>query len=163
MLYLDFDGVLHPESVYRQPGKGGPYLADAPGHALFEHAEMLEAVLLPYPDVRIVLSTSWVQAYGGSVAKVARRLTPDLRARVVGATYQNGMDADEWRQASRGMQILSDVLHRKPRDWIALDDDYLDWPDHCRDKLVRTHPVLGISTPVVLAELRAKLARMHGE
>jgi len=61
------------------------------------------------------------------------------------------------------MQVWSDVLRRKPADWLALDDDYLDWPAWCRDKLVRTHPVLGISAPVVLAELQTKLASMHKE
>lgn len=162
VLYLDIDGVLHPDSVYRKPGRGGPYLLDAPGHSLFEHAELLERMLLPYPDLRIVLSTAWVQMYRGSIAKVARRLTPDLRARVVGATFNKRMNADTFQRESRGMQIWSDVLRRQPEAWVALDDDYLDWPAHCVEHLVRTHPVLGISTPVVLAELRAKLAYMHG-
>ncbi|OYD77398.1 UNVERIFIED_ORG: hypothetical protein BDU10_2499 [Burkholderia sp. CF145] len=159
-LYLDFDGVLHPESVYRRPG-GTPYLVDAPGHALFEHCQLLESVLLPYPRVKIVMSTSWVQMYDGSVAKVARRLTPDLRARVVGATFNKCMNVDAFKRESRGTQIWSDVLRRQPEAWVALDDDYIDWPAHCVEHLVRTHPVLGISPPVVLAELRAKLAAMY--
>ncbi|RDJ98531.1 HAD domain-containing protein [Paraburkholderia lacunae] len=161
VLYLDFDGVLHPEDVWVRLNKG-PYIASPPGHELFEHAELLERVLLPYPDVKIVLSTSWVRVYKG-VARVARKLPPELRARVVGATYHRSMDPESFRQTLRGMQIWADVLRRQPVDWIALDDDYLDWPSWCGDKLVRTHEVLGISAPVVLAELRAKLARMHGD
>lgn len=162
VLYLDYDGVLHPESVYMWPGRG-PGLVDAPGHSLFEHCELLERVLLPYPDIRVVLSTSWVRVYGGSIARVARRLTPELRARVVGATFHKCMDAESFKQAPRGMQIWSDVLRRQPADWLSLDDDYLHWPTWCREKLVRTHEVLGISAPTVQAELRAKLALMHGE
>jgi hypothetical protein len=161
LLYLDFDGVLHPENVLMRPGKG-PYIESPEGHALFEHCELLEKVLLPYPDVKIVLSTSWVRVYG-SVARVARKLTPELRAKVVGATYHYSMDSESFRQAPRGMQIWSDVLRRKPIDWIAADDDYLHWPSWARDKLVRTHEILGISAPTVLAELRAKLAQMHAE
>lgn len=161
ILYLDFDGVLHPGNVYMRPGKG-PYIESPEGHTLFEHCELLERVLLPYPDVRIVLSTSWVRVYK-SVARVARKLTPELRARVIGATYHGSMDAESFREAPRGMQIWADVLRRQPADWLAVDDDYLHWPTWCRDKLVRTHEILGIGTPVVLAELRAKLARMHGE
>lgn len=160
ILYLDLDGVLHPEDVWLSPGKA-PYIASPSGHKLFEHAGLLEHVLLPYPDVKIVLSTAWVRVYG-SASKVARRLPPDLRARVIGATYHASMDAELFRQAPRGLQIWSDVLRRKPDDWIAVDDDYLHWPSWCKDKLVRTHGVLGISAPVVLAELRAKLALMHG-
>ncbi|MFL9906881.1 HAD domain-containing protein [Paraburkholderia sp. RL17-337-BIB-A] len=161
ILYLDYDGVLHPKNVLMRPGKG-PYVGSPEGHALFENCELLEKVLLPYPDVRIVLSTSWVRVFK-NVAKVSRRLTPELRARVVGATYHRDMDEVLFTQNPRGMQVWSDVLRRKPLDWLALDDDYFDWPAHCVDKLVRTHPILGMSTPVVLADLRAKLALMHGE
>jgi hypothetical protein len=161
VLYLDFDGVLHPQNVYTRPGSG-PYIESPQGHALFEHANLLEKVLLPYPDVKIVLSTSWVRVYK-SVRRAARRLTPELRAKVVGATYHSQMDVNEFTATPRGVQVWADVLRRKPRDWIALDDDYIDWPAQCVDKLVRTHPVLGVSTPAVLAELRAKLAAMHGK
>jgi hypothetical protein len=159
VLYTDFDGVLHPEDVWLD-GKNGPYIASPPGHHLFENGDLLTSVLLPYPDVRIVLSTSWVIALK-SMGKAARRLPPELRARVVGATYHGGMDPVLFRQAPRGMQVWADVLRRAPEDWLAVDDDYLDWPTWCRDKLVRTHEVLGISAPTVLAELRAKLAAMH--
>ncbi len=103
MLYLDFDGVLHPENVYMRRGRG-PYIESPEGHALFEHNELLERVLMPYPDVKIVLSTSWIRVYK-SVTRVARRLTPDLRARVVGATFHSLMDAVEFGAAPRGMQI----------------------------------------------------------
>jgi len=162
VLFLDFDGVLHPKSVFFQYRRG-PFLLNAPGHRLFEHAELLEQVLSPYPNICIVLSTSWVRRYKGSIAKVARRLTPGLQARVVGATYHSCMDAVEFGAASRGMQVWSDVLRRRPDAWLALDDDFGDWPDWCRDNLVETDAVLGISAPAVLAELRAKLAAMHGE
>jgi hypothetical protein len=159
VLYLDFDGVLHPENVYVRPGRG-PYIESPRGHKLFENVGLLEKVLLPYPDLRIVLSTSWVRVYK-SVTRVARKLPPELRARVIGATYHGAMDAELFRQAPRGMQVWADVLRRKPDDWLAVDDDYLHWPAWCRDKLVRTHEILGISAPVVLAELRAKLAAMY--
>jgi hypothetical protein len=161
VLYLDFDGVLHPEDVHMRTGRG-PFIASPDGHELFEHAGLLAEVLRPYPDVKIVLSTSWVRVYK-SVRRIARKLPLELRARVIGATYHASMDAELFRQAPRGMQIWSDVLRRKPDDWIAVDDDYLHWPTWCREKLVRTNEILGISAPIVLAELRAKLAAMHGE
>ncbi|WP_434660787.1 HAD domain-containing protein [Paraburkholderia sp. A3BS-1L] len=159
LLFLDFDGVLHPESVYLLH-KHGPTLLDAPGHSLFEHCQLLEDVLAPYCDVRIVLSTSWVRRYRGSVRRVSHRLTPGLQARVIGATYHSKMDREEFAAAPRGMQIWSDVLRRKPEAWLALDDDWLHWPAWCREQLVRTDEVLGISAPSVLAELKTKLATM---
>ncbi len=92
---------------------------------------------------------------------MARRLTHGLQARVVGATYHSRMDPAEFAAAPRGMQIWSDVLRRKPKAWLALDDDWLHWPSWCRENLIRTDPVLGISAPGVLAELKTKLAAMH--
>lgn len=64
LLYLDFDGVLHPSEVFHQGGRG-PTLAESfAGHKLFEHAVTLAKLLASYPSVRLVLSTSWVLAYG---------------------------------------------------------------------------------------------------
>ncbi|MBF3971709.1 HAD domain-containing protein [Burkholderia pseudomallei] len=161
LLFLDWDGVLHPESVFFFPRKG-PVLVDAPGHRLFEHCELLEGMLAPYPDLRIVLSTSWVRRYRGSIRRLSRKLTPGLQARVIGATYHSRMDPSEFAAASRGMQVWSDVLRRKPEAWLALDDDYLHWPAWCREQLVRTDEVLGISAPNVLEELKTKLAKTFG-
>ena len=159
VLYLDLDGVLHPEDVWRRPGTG-PYVASPPGHVVFEHAALLERCVEPYPEWRIVLSTSWVLVFR-SVRKVARRLPPALRRRVVGATFHGRMDPVWFRSMPRGVQVWGDVCRRQPEAWLALDDDDAGWPAVCRDHLVRTDPVLGISAPAVLMELQTRLAAMH--
>ncbi|WP_408601190.1 hypothetical protein [Paraburkholderia heleia] len=74
--------------MWRRPGTG-PYVASPPGHALFEHAALLARCLAPYRGLGIELSTSWVRVFR-SVRKVARRLPPELRRRVVGATSTAG-------------------------------------------------------------------------
>ena len=157
VLYLDFDGVLHHENALWHPRKG-VYLKAPPGYVLFQHAALLEEMLAPFPEVKIVLSTSWVRAYGCDGA--AKRLPELLRARVIGATFHSQMVEQYFIDAPRGMQVWADVLRRQPRDWIALDDDYLHWPAWCRDKYVRTHEYEGISDPAVQAEFRTKLALM---
>lgn len=160
ILYLDLDGVLHPQDVWRRP-RTGPYVVSPPGHVVFEHAGLLEEILSPYPDVHIVLSTSWVVVYG-SVLKVARRLPAPLRERVVGATYHGGMDAARFRDMPRGRQVCADLMRRQPRAWLALDDDDDGWPTWARDHLVLTDPVLGISERQAQAALREKLAGLAG-
>ena len=52
-------------------------------------------------------------------------------------------------------------MRRKPRDWLAIDDDYLHWPAWCRGKIIRTHVHEGIRDPAVLEELKMKLAEMY--
>ncbi len=157
VVYLDYDGVLHHENVLWHP-RIGPYLSAPEGYVLFQHAELLEELLAPYQAIKIVLSTSWVRRYG--CRKTAKSLPPSLRERVVGATFHSKMDKEPFAAAPRGMQVWSDVLRRKPRDWLAVDDDYLHWPAWCRERLVRTHEHEGISDPAVLAELKQKLAEM---
>jgi hypothetical protein len=156
VLYLDFDGVLSPSDVWRSISRGA-YLHErlvAQGHRLFEHVGLLEKQLLPYPNLSIVLSTTWVHTYSFSGA--ARRLPKSLRDRCIGATYHSQMHKDSFARMPRGLQVLNDVRRRKPRRWLALDDVDDGWGIE-RDHLVLTHCVEGIAHPPVLEELRMKL------
>lgn len=156
VLYLDFDGVLHPENVIRTR-KNGPQLSGYPGHTLFENLEPLAAALEPYPEVVIVLSTSWVLVYRYSHT---RKLLGRLAPRVVGATYHTDMPKDVFRDMSRGMQIEADVRRRAPSSWLALDDDEQDWPAWTRDRLVHTDDRFGVREPTVWAQFQEKLAAL---
>ena len=157
ILYLDFDGVLHHENVLWHP-RIGAYLRAPDGYVLFQHAELLERLLEPYPQVQIVLSTSWVRRYG--VTKSAKNLRPALRQRVIAATYHSAMNEDAFTAQPRGVQVLNDVRRRQPLAWLALDDDHVDWPTEALDHYVRTHEQAGISDPAVLAVLERKLFEM---
>jgi len=100
VLYLDFDGVLHREDVYRHP-KRGIYLGlKGARHALFEHAGLLEELLQPYPDVGIVLWTSWVRVL--SFSKARCRLPVALSERVVGATFHSSMTMRRFKASAAG-------------------------------------------------------------
>ena|SRR5450830_205965 len=157
LLYLDYDGVLHHENCLWHP-KIGAYLSAPDGYVLFQHAALLEQLLAPYPQVQIVLSTAWVRRYGCS--KAAKNLRPALRSRVIGATYHSSMREHEFTALPRGLQVCSDVVRRRPRDWLALDDMDEGWPEHSLPNYVRTHEQEGISDLAVLAEFQEKLGRM---
>jgi hypothetical protein len=154
VLYLDFDGVLHHENVLWHP-KIGPYLSAPEQYKLFMHVDLLRELLEPFPELFIVLSTSWSVRYGCTNA--AKNLHPSLRVRVIGGTHHKRMDQRNFFNQSRGEQIWSDVCRRQPKAWLAIDDDVAHWPKHCLDRLVQTHPHDGISDPTVLTELKSKL------
>lgn len=160
VLYLDFDGVLHHENCLWSP-KRGPYLDAPPEHTLFQHAELLAELLRPYPDLKIVLSTSWVRSYG--CTGTAKRLPIELRSRVIGATWHsaNKHVDQEWISAPRGMQVWGDVVRRQPAAWLALDDDYLGWPAWALGNFVRTDEVEGISHRAVQPIIERKLQEMY--
>lgn len=155
VLYLDFDGVLHHENVWWHP-KRGAYIFET-HYRLFEHVELLEQLLAPYPDLRIVLSTSWVRRYG--MTKSAKFLGP-LRERVIGTTFHSRMDVELFSEMPRGLQVWSDVVRRKPAKWLALDDVDEGWPAEAKGNFLKTDDVLGISEASVLAALKDKLALM---
>lgn len=159
VLYLDFGGALHPGEVYWRAQRGAYLREDLvkAGHTLFENAALLERLLEPYPEVRIVLSTSWVlqDRYSGAVL----RLPPSLRARCVGATYHSAMPRLEFEALPRGAQVMADVTRRRPSDWIAIDDSTDGWPPASDGHVVITDPVLGISAPQVLKQLTRALKR----
>lgn len=164
--YLDFDGVLHHEAVYIS-AKRGIYIDQsiAPGAALFEWAPILADALDPYPDIKLVLSTSWCRQPGFSRAK--RRLPPELQQRVIGGTYhRRHHGADPWQrrdfaETPRAMQILADVKRRRPSAWIALDDDIDDWPGEYLTHLVACDGSRGLSSPETQRRLQDALSAMR--
>lgn len=161
LLYLDFDGVLHPADVFRHIHSSEVFLPERltlRGHRFFEHAELLGSLIEPYSDLRIILSTNWVYAVGYDRAR--RQLPGSLADRVIGATYHSSMrHSREYARMSRGQQILSDVERRLPHAWLAVDDDEELWPEAHLTNLVLTHPDLGISDPTVRSALSEALAR----
>jgi len=148
ILFLDFDGVLHPMRE---------------GVALFEYVPLLVDALAPHPDVHIVLSTSWVPVLGFDEAKA--RLRVELQPRIVGATYdpqyELAMPPGWWSSLTRYAQITHYVkLHSLTR-WVAIDDDTRGWPAEHRYSLVRTSPLLGLAHPDAVPELADKLLRLY--
>lgn len=160
IIYLDYDGTIQPENVFWHPRRGAYLSPEYAGHRLFEHSNLLEALLEPFPGVRIVLSTSWVKTYGFTGA--AKRLTPGLQSRCIGSTFHSRMDRTEFDSMPRGQQVIEDVWRRKPTAWVALDDDSDGWPPSATENLVLTHPVDGIAHPPVLALLTRRLEQQFG-
>lgn len=155
---LDFDGVLHDDAVFFSPGRG-MYL-DTPGRVLFEWMSILDDLLAPYPDVGILLSTSWVRAKG--LAYATSRLSPSLGSRVVGATFDNRfIQKAEFDMLPRGLQVWQDIERRAPAAWFAIDNDAAGWPEHCLERVVLTEDRRGLSDTRVQRAVRGILASMH--
>ena len=159
-IYLDFDGVLHPDAVFRPRNK--PLELRAPG-SLFMHTEILLSALAPYPQARIILSTSWVRELGFD--RTLKKMPAELRCLVDGATWHKSMkqgnqDTHSWM--TRYQQILAHVNRNNVQKWIAIDDlhsssEANQWPDVHRHLLVLTEESTGINNVDIQAELKLKL------
>lgn len=117
-VFVDFDGTLHV---------GNAYIDDAneitldTGRPLLEFAHLLAALLAPYPNVKIVLTTSWTRRL--PVERVIAYLPPKLRTRVVGTTSgirprrSYVLDGTE-----RTHVIASYAYGKRLKHWLAIDD-----------------------------------------
>ena len=161
ILFLDFDGVLHPDEVWLTNGR---LKLEGDGH-LFMWAGLLADVLNDFPSIQIVLSTSWARQFGYSRAK--KHLPPGLRNRVIGATWHSSMGKQDglnrphavtwWDAATRYEQIKRYAVRAKQTDWIAIDDQPEGWRADDRDKLVQTNSDTGLSDPAMVALLVSHL------
>ncbi len=154
-LFLDFDGVLHPDEVYRV---GGKIVLRQDGLSLFEWAPVLEDLLAPYPDLQIVLSTSWVRVLGYDEA--CSWLSEGLRCRIVGATWHRHGPRG-WEHLSRYEQIQRNVERHGHGKWLAIDDNGDGWADEHRKRLVLTDSLLGLGATEAQQDLRDKLLSLH--
>lgn len=169
IIFLDFDGVLHPDAVVK-PAKR-PIELRAPGQ-LMMHTEILENILNPF-DASIVLSTSWVRSLG--FYKTVKSMPSTLSCRVVGATWHSEMvdktvypyasgkyAADPFNHWSRFEQINHYVVRNNVEDWLAIDDlhsgqEVEKWPLGMREHLVLTDGLKGLSCVKAQLELIKKL------
>ncbi|MBM5573648.1 HAD domain-containing protein [Deefgea sp. CFH1-16] len=163
ILFLDFDGVLHPDSVFLDTSRC-PVLKGS--GALFMWADLLSQSLQKYPDVRIVLSTSWGRWL--EYIPVRGCLPPLLRERVIGSTwhhvrcvsnYNRGLPYSYWSTASRYQQIKRWVDFYRIQNWLAIDDHGEHWGEADLDKLIQTSSDTGLSAQHVLLQLQDRLKR----
>lgn len=167
ILFLDFDGVLHPDAVFKPARK--PIELRAPGQ-LMMHAEILEEIIKPF-DVQVVLSTNWVRSLG--YKKTLQKMPPALAERVIGATWHSGMvdqtvypyasgsyANDPFNFLTRFEQINQHVIRNGVDKWVAIDDLNSGtevWPEDFAHRLVQTDAEKGLSCEVKQQELKQKL------
>lgn len=161
ILYLDFDGVLHPADVRvteEEPERARVYIGGRPSdHPLFEHAPLLESLLEPYPEVRIVLATMWARAMGLEFA--AKQLPAGLWSRVIDTVWRGSLL--EYPPGFRYDVIQIDAESRGLTEWLALDDDTNYWPaDQLYRLVATTHYFDALAEPGVAEELSEALAMM---
>ena len=155
ILFLDFDGVMHPD---RCPART----------RLFEQAPRLAATLAPFPEVRIVLSTAWRNLVTFDQARGC--LGSRLAARVCGSTPNTGtFDARcELAAYHRHAECIQWLQVNAPRalPWLALDDRPAWFAPYCQN-LICCDPVVGfdasvaarLASALLSARLRAMAAR----
>lgn len=157
IIFLDFDGVLHPEDTNSK-------------NLLLCRLPLIEEVLREFPRAEIVISSTWrLNWRDQSVATLEMRkyFSPDMAPRVVGVTpnyiyldrktapdglylYQRHWECETWLRA-----------HRPPgTPWLALDDRAYWFRPFCENLMEFERNTA--FTPDHSDELRARLKAMEG-
>jgi len=141
ILFLDFDGVLHPQYEDQT----------VPAEVAFCHLPRFEQVMREFPDVVIVISSTWREQF--SVDHLRKRFSPDIAKRIIDATPLPKSDAPPSLQ-QREAEILEWLAtnDRLEESWIAVDDGVWQFKHHC-------HRVVGCTSFVGLDEDAASRLR----
>lgn len=160
-LYLDLDGVLHPDAVYLT-GSDGLELC-APGKILM-HTDILIETLGYHPEVKVILSTSWVNCLGYETT--LDYLPTKLSERVTGTTWtEDGRlvgrySHDRFYKLTRFQQIWAHVYRHGITNWLAIDDLHSGsevWPDEFGSHLILCDGKLGLGDERAAAALNTAL------
>ncbi|WP_316150580.1 HAD domain-containing protein [Cupriavidus sp. BIC8F] len=157
ILFLAYDGCLHPDGVHHVNGE--PEIR-VQGHVLFEYAELLARLLEPYPELRIVLTTSWARVYGLEGAQAF--LPAALQNRVVGTTYEFAGDMADWAELSEFDKVMRYVEACGVRTWLALHCEKYGWPEAFKRFGVWLYKGHGLGDDRAIKELTEKLEGMSG-
>jgi HAD domain in Swiss Army Knife RNA repair proteins len=112
ILFLDFDGVLHPYSPWPHD--------EAVRSQYFIHLPRLERVLRDFAEVRIVIASDWRLYH--SLEKLRSFFSQDIRSRVSGTTALERPTSEGVGQ--RQLQAEQYLREHKLVDvqWVAVDD-----------------------------------------
>ena len=125
ILFLDFDGVLHPAGCHTAQH--------------FSELPRFEALMREYPDVRIVISSAWQRTF--PLPALRALFSADIAARIIGRTLTADPEGDAKNRHQQIWFYLGRAGATSAR-WIALDDAESQFPRRC-PQLVLCDPACG--------------------
>lgn len=155
ILFLDIDGVLHPNGVarvYVRRSEAGDFLGHRVlGSGLWQWSEPLASLLREYPEVEVVLHSTWRHEI--SLEDIKKHMPPELAERVTALTPK--------QVPERLDSIRAFCTTHAVERFVVVDDSIGQFPTAfaqlvpCGER--------GLSDPATIAALRAKLERMFSQ
>lgn len=129
ILFLDFDGVMHPRAA------AGKYFTNLP---------RLEAVLRDFEFLNIVISSSWRETLG--LEDIKSNFSEDLQNRIIGVTPIHDVDPFAEILGSRLGEVLSylEQAGKQHASWLALDNEAPLYHPDCPN-LIICNPLTGLA------------------
>ena len=138
LIFLDIDGVLRRRSARLYVLERGCL-------------EALEEVVREAPRARIVITSSWREAF--TLAELKKGFSPDIAARILGVTPIARDRTGNYRHREVMAYLERNGLRDRP--WVAVDDDPLHYSASA--SVVLTDPDCGFDAEAA-SKLRAAIA-----
>ncbi|WP_233832848.1 HAD domain-containing protein [Paraburkholderia sp. ZP32-5] len=156
-LYLNLDGVLHPNQVAYRPGRA-PEL-EIEGHRVLEHAHLLTEVLAAHEDVGIVLNTWWTYYLGFDTC--LNLLSAALASRVTGAVL--GFSASYCELPHRVREAETRITDSRSDAYLILDHSNARYLRCYLPHLLAVNESEGMATPQAAQVLRRRIDMIVSE
>ncbi|WP_429334494.1 HAD domain-containing protein [Paraburkholderia sp. 35.1] len=152
LLFLNFDGVLHPNAVQFDK-KNGPVL-DAPRHRLFESNDALAELVSDFTNLRLVLNTWWTYFLGFDES--LRRLPKSLSSRVIGSILQH---VSFCPNLPHRIALAADAVGNVAEPALILDHADARYPKHILRVTLLLEPQIGLADPRAVQALYRVVSR----
>jgi hypothetical protein len=149
-LFLNYGGVLNVG--HGVVDHNGVVTLDS-GRPLLEYAPYLVDVLTSWPQVQIVLTTSWLQSLGAG--KTIALLPDQLRRRIVGTTLGTPPRFGEIRDGTaKTMTAIRHAAKHGLTTWLVVDDEAWGAPPGFEQHFLHTDPETALGSPKARKQLR---------
>lgn len=150
-LYLNFDGVLHPNHLSYRSGSS-PVLT-CPGHTSLEYVGMLAEALDDRPDITVILNTWWT--YYLTTDRCIQLLPSSVARLVSGATLQRAVAGEplphRLREAEKHIAGGSDL------PLLVLDNKAARYRRALLPYLLLVDEESGLSSPAAIRALKRRV------
>lgn len=127
VLFLDFDGVTHGEPCME--------------HNYMSNLHLIESVLREFPNLQIVISSTWRDHY--TLDELKDMFCHDIKERIIGVTPSIKNPSPTWLPGSapdheRQWEIETWMKANRPwgTPWLAIDDRPYWFQETCKDLLI---------------------------
>lgn len=156
-LYLNLDGVLHPNQVAYLPGRA-PKL-EIEGHRVLEHAHLLTEALAGHEGVGIVLNTWWTYYLGFDTCLTL--LPKALASRVTGVVL--GPSASYRDLPHRVREAEARITDSRSDTYLIVDHSNARYLRCYLPHLLAVNESEGIATPKAVQVLRRRIDMIISE
>ncbi len=129
LLFLDFDGVLHPD-----------FADGIPRDRVFERLPLIENWLRDHLEVTVVLTTAWRAK--NDLKKLREYFSPDIQCRIIGVTPQLRKGFEKNGRYYEIKMFLTECGWLD-KNYVILDDRAELFPERC-EELILTKMNIGV-------------------